>query len=138
MLNWIVFLGRTVHMYKNGFGIKKTYNGWYAIKPNHLKYRHALSCRWIHTDIEMLSLPHSVNINFITIFVSQSQTISISLMGTQSLSYACTFCNYCHRSLFSHIYNCTCVDYLPLSIFPSLTYTQFLHSFLSLTLCLFL
>ena len=33
MLNWII-LNRTDYLYKNRFGIKKTYKGWYAIKPN--------------------------------------------------------------------------------------------------------
>ena len=32
MLKWIVW-NRTDYLYKNGFGIKMTNNGWYAIKP---------------------------------------------------------------------------------------------------------
>ena len=33
MLNWIVW-NITDYLNENGFGVKKTYKGWYAIKPN--------------------------------------------------------------------------------------------------------
>ena len=33
MLNWFVW-NRTDYLYKNGFGIKYSYKGRYAIKPN--------------------------------------------------------------------------------------------------------
>ena len=35
MLNWTDF-NWTVYVYKNGFGIKITYSGWYVIKPNQI------------------------------------------------------------------------------------------------------
>ena len=38
MFNWIVW-NKTIYMYKNGFSIKITYNGWYAIKPNQTKQK---------------------------------------------------------------------------------------------------
>ena len=39
MLNWTVF-NRTDYLHKNGFGVKITYKGWYAIKPNKQTNKH--------------------------------------------------------------------------------------------------
>ena len=38
MLNWIVW-NRSVYLYKNEFDIKKSHNGWYAIKANQTKIK---------------------------------------------------------------------------------------------------
>ena len=59
MINWIVW-NRTVYMYKNGFGIKLTYNGWYAINPNQTKLIIEKQHSWYNTKQWMLKWRQSI------------------------------------------------------------------------------